>query len=1208
MRFQVVNRGEYVLLKGRVIEIRLAGTRRAAEATEIDCQNMKSCGRQSISLNPPTLLVELSTVSEHNRAGPLAIEIGANSPTIVGGKRDARLCRRQRGYGQGKEHSPQHAHAGNYTASRRRRRLACDTLTTKRCGKMNSYRLNVCAGFRTNDTGIRWSPRRRWVVIALSVLACRAALCQTPPILSLTNVYPPSTLLAPGATSLDLSFNTPHPDTCGYSVNTLLDLSQMQPADIAGPTATHQVTVTGLNPDPQVVNQVYIRCASAAGFWDLEYRVVAAPGGDFPRIGSIWGGAYVDATQPAQAAKIQLYLSPGMTHDQVTALRAAEPGMIALLGADATYTGPWLTFPDDYYLKDIHGNKIQIALNGVYLLNLTMPKVAQALANDTYQLLIARGLVEDGVFLDNVFTTISWIGTDVYGNPVQICTTGDGVPDDPVTLDAKWRAGVLLAINTLRSLVPWGYLSAHPQHPNDAQILPLFNGSSQVFEAVDVREGQMSFGDYWQDYQNWFLQGLSPELEQIQSGPPNIISYGYGYEPMQALPASSISFAQTFYPNMRFGLATALMNDGFFTYDLGDTQCCVNWWYDEYDFHLGQPLGPAVRVGSAPGPHLLTNAGFENGLSGWSFFVDDDGQASATVTLDNSAAAEGNTSAHIDVASADSYSWQANLYQTSLPVVTATNYQVQFWARSDAPRLITVDCESGNSPYTNYGLDSQVWLDTTWRLITLTFVSSATAGDGQLQFDVGDVAGNVWIDGVELFEQAPDVFRRDFSDGVAVLNGTLGWQTVTLEPGFQRFKGAQAPLYQYIVDDSDAGFGVTGSWNVEYVSTGSYDTAIGPWYNAWGYSLQELDVPQGTAQWNLSIPADGQYTIQVWLPNARGAAGWTKNAQYQIVSGGKAVASASLDQSSATAGDQWHTIFSGVALTAASSPVLTISNAGAGPLIADAVYITSVARYNDGSAAPQVTLAATDGILLQRQKPVAAPASKVRAVVDAAGFQPGVASGAWVTILGSAFTSAPQTWMPGPADQQFPMSLGGVSVTINGIPAYIDYVSPGQINAIAPDDPTLGQVAVQVTTAQGNSYPGVVVKQRMTPEFFMWASNGTNYVAARHADGTLVGPAGPGSRPAQVGEEIELYATGFGPTNPPVSPSQLIAQPVHLAGTPTVSIGGVSAVVNAANLVEAGLYQLNVTIPSVPAGDQPVQAQIAGFHSRGGVFVTCASQ
>jgi hypothetical protein len=200
--------------------------------------------------------------------------------------------------------------------------------------------MNICAGCRTNNTGIPDSSRRRWVAIALSLMAFRAALCQTLPPLALTNINPPSTLLAPGATSLNLSFNTPQPDTCGYSVGTLLDLTQMQPVDIAGPTATHQVTVIGLNPDPQVLNPVFIRCASAASFWSVQYRDVAAPGGDFPRIGSIWGGSFVYETQPAQAAKIQLYLSPGMTPDQVTELRAAEPGMINLVGADATYTGP----------------------------------------------------------------------------------------------------------------------------------------------------------------------------------------------------------------------------------------------------------------------------------------------------------------------------------------------------------------------------------------------------------------------------------------------------------------------------------------------------------------------------------------------------------------------------------------------------------------------------------------------------------------------------------------------------------------------------------------------------------------------------------------------------------------------------------------------------------------------------------------------------
>jgi uncharacterized protein (TIGR03437 family) len=977
-------------------------------------------------------------------------------------------------------------------------------------------------------------------------------------------------------------------------VGALLDFSQMQPVDTGTPIVAHQVTVTGLNPNPQIVNPVYIRCASASGNWALQYRAVAPLSGNFPRIGSIWGDVY--ANQPSQAAKIQLYNSLGMSFDRISALRAANPGVLILASDDATYSGPWAVFPDDYYLKDTQGNNIQVGPDGASMLNMTRPDVAEGVANYFYQQLVGGNLAWDGFFLDDVFTTISWLNSDFYGNPVQISSANNGIADNPATLDAAWRAGLFLELNTLRNLVPSGYFTGHLTEPADPQLMSLFNGNSLVFDAVDVREGNLSFGDFRRYDQSWFLQGVSPGIAAVQSAPPSILSYGYGPQPAQTLPASTLAFAESFYPNMRFGLASALMNDGFSTYDLGDEGCCAAWWYDEYDFNLGQPLGPAVRIGSGTGPNLLANAGFENGLSGWSFFVDDDGQASAAAASDSSVAAEGNASAHIDVTSADSSPWQVNLFQTSLPVTAGANYQVQFWARSDAPRMITVDCVSGNSPYPNYGLDSQVSLDTTWRLNTLTFVSGATAGDGVLRFDVGDVAGNVWIDGVQLMQQAPDIFQRDFSNGVVVLNGTTGWQTVALEPGLQRFTGAQAPLYQYIVDDSSVGFSGSGAWNVVNISTGDF-IAVGPWYNAWGDSLHELDVPQGTAQWDLSIPADGQYTIQVWLPDAPGAAGWTKSASYQIVSGGNVVASANLDQTSATGGDQWHTIFSGVALTAAGSPVLTISNAGSGPLIADAVYISSTARYNDGSAAPQVTLAATDGILLQRRQPVAAPASTVQTVVDAAGYQPAIASGGLVAILGSGFTPSPRS----PAG-------AGVRVTIDGIPARVRSTSVGRIDVIAPDDPILGPVPVQVTSVQGASYPGTVVKQKLAPEFFSWSANGTSYVEARHADGTLVGPAGFAGGPALVGEEIDIYGTGFGPTNPPVSPPQRDSQALPLAGSPGVSIGGVAAIVNAAALISPGFYQLTVTVPAVASGNQPVQVEMSGFQSVANAFLACQSQ
>ena len=100
----------------------------------------------------------------------------------------------------------------------------------------------------------------------------------------------------------------------------------------------------------------------------------------------------------------------------------------------------------------------------------------------------------------------------------------------------------------------------------------------------------------------------------VESAPPFQIGYGYGYSPQDTIPTSTLDFAQHYYPYMRFGLTFALMNDGYFAHEFGDTWHGNNWWYDELDFDLGLPLGPAQQVAlpGTPATNLLVNGGFEN--------------------------------------------------------------------------------------------------------------------------------------------------------------------------------------------------------------------------------------------------------------------------------------------------------------------------------------------------------------------------------------------------------------------------------------------------------------------------------------------------------------------------------------------------------------------------------------------------------------------
>ncbi|MBZ5608564.1 MAG: IPT/TIG domain-containing protein [Acidobacteriia bacterium] len=68
----------------------------------------------------------------------------------------------------------------------------------------------------------------------------------------------------------------------------------------------------------------------------------------------------------------------------------------------------------------------------------------------------------------------------------------------------------------------------------------------------------------------------------------------------------------------------------------------------------------------------------------------------------------------------------------------------------------------------------------------------------------------------------------------------------------------------------------------------------------------------------------------------------------------------------------------------------------------------------------------------------------------------------WVSIYGNNLAPGSATWTG-----NFPVSLGSTSVTIDGKPDYLWFVSPTQITVQAPDDTATGTVPVVVTTAMG---------------------------------------------------------------------------------------------------------------------------------------------
>ena len=225
------------------------------------------------------------------------------------------------------------------------------------------------------------------------------------------------------------------------------------------------------------------------------------------------------------------------------------------------------------------------------------------------------------------------------------------------------------------------------------------------------------------------------------------------------------------------------------------------------------------------------------------------------------------------------------------------------------------------------------------------------------------------------------------------------------------------------------------------------------------------------------------------------------------------------------------------------------------------------------------------------------PTPGITAVVNGASYQPGIASSTWVTIWGTNLSATTRSWADSDfVDGALPAGLDGVSAKVNGIPAYIGYISPGQLNVLVPDDAATGEVQVEVSNGNGASNRFPVTKSEFSPAFFQFTAE---YAAAVHAGGAYAGKAGllAGAQfvPAGPGETIMLFGTGFGPADPPPPAGRLVTTAAPLANMPTVTIGGRPATVTFAGRTGAGLDQLNVTVPpDLPDGDAVLVAHIAG--------------
>lgn len=150
-------------------------------------------------------------------------------------------------------------------------------------------------------------------------------------------------------------------------------------------------------------------------------------------------------------------------------------------------------------------------------------------------------------------------------------------------------------------------------------------------------------------------------------------------------------------------------------------------------------------------------------------------------------------------------------------------------------------------------------------------------------------------------------------------------------------------------------------------------------------------------------------------------------------------------------------------------------------------------------------------------------------------------------------------------DGSFPLNLGGVTVTVNGRPAQLFYVSPTQVNFHVPAETEIGPAEIVVTNPDGFQTRVMANIIRTLPALF---TDRSGEAIALDADTFLRSPFGPMTR------RLAIFATG-----------------VRRAGSFAVLLNGRPAPIETLVPVPSlpGLDQINVALDARPAGPASVQ-------------------
>jgi uncharacterized protein (TIGR03437 family) len=234
---------------------------------------------------------------------------------------------------------------------------------------------------------------------------------------------------------------------------------------------------------------------------------------------------------------------------------------------------------------------------------------------------------------------------------------------------------------------------------------------------------------------------------------------------------------------------------------------------------------------------------------------------------------------------------------------------------------------------------------------------------------------------------------------------------------------------------------------------------------------------------------------------------------------------------------------------------------------------------------------------------------QINAAVNSATNQTGpIAGGEVVVFYGSGM--GPASLVSG-GSGPLSTNLAGTVVTIGNYAAPILYTSANQVAVVVPFEISGSTVQAFIQYQGQFSSPFPLSVAQGNVGIFTANLSGTGPAAALNLTGNSVSY-NSAAQPANAGNYVELFLTGYGQTSPAGVDGQPYSGLSQCLQTPTVTIGGKNATVQYCGGIPglvAGVLQLNALVPGgLAAGAAPLTVQFGGLFSQPNVSIAVSGQ